>query len=87
VDYWAIPATTGSYIGVVCEAQTTGSGVRGLTAELRDPNEQLVASSADVGQGLDLSSIVGSTGTYYLRLASTESLDALPWTRCVVVVG
>jgi hypothetical protein len=87
VDYWAIPTTTGSYIGVVCEAQTTGSGVRGLTAELRDPNEQLVASGADVGQGLDLSSIVGSTGTYYLRLASTESLDALPWTRCVVVVG
>jgi hypothetical protein len=87
VDYYAIPAAMGSYIGVVCEGQTTGSGVRGLTAELRDSNDQRLAASADVDQGLDLSAIVGEAGTYYLRLSSQAVGEALPWVRCALVSG
>lgn len=87
VDYFAIPAAAGGYIGVVCESQTTGSGVRGLTAELRDPTDQRLAASADVDQGLELSSIVGGAGTYYLRLSAAAAAEALPWVRCAVVTG
>ncbi|HEX5661694.1 MAG TPA: hypothetical protein VFX59_31100 [Polyangiales bacterium] len=87
VDYYAIPAAQGAYIGVICEGQSTGSGVRGLTAELLDPNEQRLAASADVDRGLDVSAIVGEAGTYYLRLAATATTDALPWVRCAVVTG
>jgi hypothetical protein len=87
VDYYAIPAATGAYVGAICEGQTTGSGVRGLTAELLDPNQQRVAASADVDQGLDLGAIVGEGGTYYLRLSAAANAEALPWVRCVLITG
>ncbi|MET0284196.1 MAG: PPC domain-containing protein [Polyangiales bacterium] len=87
VDFYAVPAAAGAYIGAICEGQTTGSGVRGLTAELLDPNLQRVAASADVDQGLDLSAIVGGAGTYYLRLSATANAEALPWVRCVLITG
>ncbi len=87
VDYYAIPAQQGGFIGVVCEAQTSGSGVRGLVGELRGPNDERMGASADVDQGLQLNAIVGAAGTYYLRLSSAGVADALPWVRCAVVTG
>jgi Bacterial pre-peptidase C-terminal domain len=87
VDYFAVPVDAGGYIGVICEAQTTGSGVRGLSAELRDANDEPIADSADVGRGLELSSIVGPAGTYYVRLSSAATVAAQPWVRCAIVSG
>jgi hypothetical protein len=87
VDYYRVPAQAGQQILFNCEGESSGSGVRGLRAELRDDSDLVLGSQmndVDFRYGAD------RTGDYFLHLSSTTpagDANALePWVRCVVIV-
>jgi hypothetical protein len=90
IDYFKFDVTQDQYISVICEAESAGSGVRELRAELRTETDKLLtAASERPTEKLQIDNLqVMLTGTYYLRLSSkTPKSDAAePWTRCVVTV-
>jgi hypothetical protein len=93
VDYFKIDALAMESILVVCEGESGGSGVRGLTAEVRDDTDQPIASASETSiANLQIERTqVTRAGTYYLRLSSTTPAAAadsiVPWTRCALMVG
>jgi hypothetical protein len=91
IDYFKFQVSQDQYISVICEAESAGSGVRDLRAELRnDADKLLTAASETATDKLQIDNLqVMLSGTYYLRLSSkTPKSDAAePWTRCVVTVS
>jgi len=95
IDYFKVDAMALDSILAVCEGESGGSGVRGLTAELRDDADQVLATATETGiANLQIERTqVDHDGTYYLRLTSStpEVIDGdgavLPWARCAVIVG
>lgn len=93
VDYFKLDATENETITVLCEAESGGSGVHGLLAEVRDADDQVLGTASETAiTNLQIERVlVPSTGTYYLRLASeTPKLDTgsvSPWARCAVIAG
>jgi hypothetical protein len=93
VDYFKVEAAAMESILAVCEGESGGSGVRGLTAELRDDADQAIASGTETSSAnLQIERTrVTRAGTYYLRLSSTTpaaGVDTItPWTRCALIVG
>jgi hypothetical protein len=86
-DYYAVSGKGGQLLGFGCEGETTGSGVRGLHADLVDTQQHVLASMLD--ESGDLASYaLTQDGPVYLRLSSdtppatADSVDA--WTRCVL---
>jgi hypothetical protein len=91
VDYYRFELTAGEYVRAGCEAESAGSGVRALSAELRNAADEKVASASETPlENLALDPVqVTTTGTYYLRLSSSmPSLPAVePWARCVLLIN
>lgn len=90
-DYFRFDAASGQVVAIGCEAESAGSGVRGLSAELRDAADSVLASAAEsTTVNLQLPVVrIGAAGTYYLRLSSesAEPAPAIePWTRCSMTV-
>ena len=92
VDYYSFSATKGDYLVLACEGESAGSGVRGLSAELRDPGDQVLASARETAtENLAIDTFeIGEAGTYFVRLSSegqpeTEPIE--PWARCVVLLS
>jgi hypothetical protein len=91
VDYYKFDVTQDEYIAVICQAESAGSGVRSLRAEVRnDTDKMLAAATEGANTKLQIDAMqVMLSGTYYLRLTSKtpEGDGAEPWTRCVVTVS
>jgi hypothetical protein len=91
VDYFKFDVSQDEYIAVICEAESAGSGVRGLRAEVRNDSDKMLASASEGSNAkLQIESLqVMLSGTYYLRLTSKtpEGDGTEPWTRCVVTVS
>ncbi|HEX6246042.1 MAG TPA: PPC domain-containing protein, partial [Polyangiales bacterium] len=91
VDYYRFDLAAKDLVRVSCEAESAGSGVRGLSAEVRDANDQKLAGGAETALANLLTEPVEvpSAGTYYLRLSSatTEPLAIDPWVRCAVLIN
>jgi len=91
VDYYSFSAPEAAHVAVSCEGQSAGSGVRALRAELRDSNDQVLATCIESPtHELNLDSWpLAAAGTYFLRLTSDPAQPpetAEPWVRCVVFV-
>lgn len=100
VDYYRFEASEGEAIRVGCEAESGGSGVRALKAELLDATEKsLAVSKESASESLEVKDVpVPATGTYYLRLsadapasaptANAQGSDVIePWVRCAVIAA
>jgi hypothetical protein len=89
VDYYRVQAEVDQRIYVSCEGEASGSGVRGLVAELRDGTDTLLGNASEVDDGLTLEWIVTKADTYYVRLSSRTGPESEidPWVRCVVFVN
>ena len=91
IDYFKFDVSQDEYIAVICQAESAGSGVRGLRAEVRSDTDKMLASATEgTNTKLQIEAMqVMLSGTYYLRLTSkTPDGDGTePWTRCVVTVS
>jgi hypothetical protein len=91
VEYYSFDAKAQETVIVVCEAESAGSGVRKLHAEVRDADDAVLASAVETATAnLSIEPfLVESTGPHYLRIwsesASASAID--PWVRCAVNVG
>ena len=91
VDYYRIDVNPDEHVMVVCEAESGGSGVRGLHAEVLDASQhKLVAADEPSTENLHIADApVKQAGTYYLRLSGTTPKDGEarvdPWVRCAVI--
>jgi hypothetical protein len=96
VDYFRFEPVKGEHVTVVCEAESVGSGVRGLRVEVLDPsNQSLAVGTEDSTTDLLIESLpIDLTGTHYLRLSSETpapndgqtSADVIePWARCELI--
>jgi hypothetical protein len=71
VDYFLFPVDVGEELSVACGAQSSGSGVRGLTVEVRDRNDATIQTQLEGADGVFIEPFVPtSTGTYYVRLSA-----------------
>lgn len=91
VDYFSFDARAKETVLAACEAESAGSGVRSLHAEVRDADDAVLASAVETPlDNLFMTPfVVEATGPHYLRIWS-ESASASPiehWVRCVVNVG
>jgi hypothetical protein len=89
-DYFAIDANAGDYVSVVCGGESTGSGVRGLQAELLDDEGVLGSAAETIDANLMIESGIASTGPVYLHLwGDDDAIDPeiRPWVRCGIEVG
>ena len=91
VDYFMIETMGLESIAAVCEGESGGSGVRGLSLELRDDTDQVLATATEgATTNLELEPVmVDPPGKYYVRLSSTtpaaDESSAQPWARCAVL--
>jgi hypothetical protein len=90
VDYFAFEQPSAGFVTAACEAESGGSGVQGLHAELRDADDAVLAQADETAEtNLLIDSVqVTQPGTYYLRLSSATkagAADVEPWVRCVII--
>jgi hypothetical protein len=92
VDYYGFEVAEDYQVLVACEAESGGSGVYGLRAEVRDERDKVLAFAVeDASHNLLIDKVSLTTaGMRYLRLSSNtvarpDSVE--PWVRCVVNVG
>jgi hypothetical protein len=89
-DYFAFQTMPGDVVDVICEGESAGSGVRGLKAEILDPQDAVLGDATEtLAAGLVLSKVqTAEPGTHYLRLSSEtpDGAEAAPaWVRCAVI--
>lgn len=87
-DYYLVMGTRGQLFGFSCEGESSGSGVRGLRAELVDAQGRVLVAMSQEG-GTDLTTYgLTEDGPVYLKLSSTTppaSADSVEsWVRCVL---
>ncbi len=85
VDYFSFEIRMNEAVSVACGAESSGSGVRGLSVELRDRGDAVLVSDEEGPTGALIQSFVPtSTGTLYLRLsAGTPAADVTSrFVRC-----
>ncbi|MET0389635.1 MAG: PPC domain-containing protein [Polyangiales bacterium] len=96
VDHYRFDANKGEHIIVGCEGESSGSGVRGLQAELLDaPSHSLIKAREPQTERLLIDNFeVQLTGTHYLKLTSdtpppknADDDQVEPWVRCAIIVG
>jgi hypothetical protein len=91
VDYYRFELVSGDRVRVACEAESAGSGVRGLTAEIRNASDERLATASETSlENLAVEPLeVQAAGTYHLRLSSlagsTAPID--PWVRCAILIN
>jgi hypothetical protein len=90
VDYYSFDLAAGNAISVACGSASSGSGVIGLRAEIRDTEDSVVRGTDEADGDLRMRDITGlAAGTYYLRLSATGQMDDVigNWARCGVHTG
>jgi hypothetical protein len=92
VDYFRFDLKAQDTVRASCESESGGSGVRQLRAELRNRQDQSIASATEsVRENLMLTQVqVEQADTYYLRLAASSDQLASPiahWVRCAVLIN
>lgn len=91
VDYYGFDVMAGRTVSIACGSRRSGSGVLGLTAELRDATDAVLATGTETATEnafVDAFAVAGA-GRYYLRVSST-GLDADvtgTWVRCGVTAA
>jgi len=90
VDYFSFEALPGDTLAVTCNASSEGSGLVSLRAELRGPDDTLLAHALETStEALEIEGApVARAGTHYLRLSSGLQRWGLEgdWARCVLSV-
>jgi hypothetical protein len=91
VDYFLFDMMPGEQLSVACGAESRGSGVRGLTVEVRDRNDAIVKSTAEIpADGVSIEAFVPtSTGAHSIRLSAgmPESEVTSRFVRCGLRAG
>ncbi len=92
VDVFSFSVPAGQQVSVYCGAQSSGSGLRGLSAKLvsADDTELASASPETPTDGASIRAFrPTAAGTYYLRLtaASQDAVVVGDYVRCGVVVA
>lgn len=91
VDYFSFDVMAGRTVSVACGSRTAGSGVIGLTAELRDSTDAVLATATetDAMNAFIDSFAVSGAGTYYLRITKTSQDPEVTgdWVRCGVTAA
>ncbi|HKP56806.1 MAG TPA: PPC domain-containing protein [Polyangiales bacterium] len=91
VDYFTFDVAAGEQVTLACEAQSGGSGVRGLHVEVRNAADQSLASAfEELDSNVLLDGFIAEQdGPLWLRLnnVASDASEILPWTRCVVLAG
>jgi hypothetical protein len=86
VDHFAFDVPIGRTVTIFCGSRSRGSGLLGLTAELRSGADAVLASAAemDPAPALIEAHTVPAPGRYYLRIASTGMDPEVTgdWVRC-----
>jgi len=86
VDYFALEVMAGRRLSVACGSRRDGSGVLGLTAEVRNAMDMVLTSSTESAtEDLFIDGFaVPAAGTYYIRLAGTGQDPEVTgdWVRC-----
>jgi hypothetical protein len=90
VDYFSFEALPGETLAVTCNASSEGSGLVDLRAELRGPDDTLLAHALESAtEALEIAEApVARAGTHYLRLSSGLQRWGLEgdWARCVLTI-
>ena len=91
IDYFSFSVMAGEVVTIACGAQFNGSGVTGLTVDLRGSDDSVVQSTMEsLTEDLLLQNVaVPAPGTYALRLTKTGQLADVTgdWARCGVHMG
>jgi hypothetical protein len=93
VDYFSFDVADGEIIYVSCGSRSVGSGVMGLTAEVRDDTDTVVDMQLeDPSDGIFIDGSMSTppgAGTYYLRLTATGQDAEITgaFVRCGVSAG
>jgi hypothetical protein len=91
VDYFSFDAKAQETVLVACEAESAGSGIRSLHAEVRDADDAVLASAVEtpIANLFMTPFVVDATGPHYLRIWSESASDSPieHWVRCVVNAG
>ena len=86
VDYFSFSVMAGREVSISCGSRTSGSGVVGLVAELRDGTEAVLGTSTETAtENAFIDAVaVPAAGTYYLRItkASQDAAVTGDWVRC-----
>lgn len=91
VDIYSFPVTAGQQVSAYCGAQSSGSGVRGLSAAIISEDGTVLAMGTETA--IDGASVPGvapsPAGTYYLRLQalSQDAEVAGAFVRCGIVTA
>lgn len=90
VDYFSFEAQAGETLAVTCNASSEGSGLVSLRAELRGPDDTLLAHALETStEALEIEAApVARSGTHYLRLSSGLQRWGLEgdWARCMLAI-
>ena len=94
VDYYRFELTASAQMFAICEAESGGSGVRGLTATLIDAAERPLRAQQEPSETNLLLDVVrvDKAGTYFLKLQAEapakRGVDTIePWVRCAVTAA
>ena len=88
IDYFSFTVMAGEAVTIACGSQFSGSGVTGLTVDLRGMDDSVVRTAMEtLTEDLVLQDVtVPAPGTYSLRLTKTGQLADVTgtWVRCGV---
>jgi len=87
VDYVAFDATSALAIEAYCVANSSGSGLIGMTAQIRDSSDTILSTATE--PGLDfLDTTLPAAGRYYFRLSAAEQDPEVSgnWVRCNISI-
>jgi hypothetical protein len=88
VDYFSFEVLDGEVVTAACGANTSGSGVRDLSMEIRDASDTMLVSATEAppSNAFISDAMITAAGTYYLRLAkgSQDPEVTGTWVRCAV---
>ncbi len=91
VDYYSYDVAAGEQLSVACGAATSGSGVRGLTVEVRDASDAVLTMQAETltDDVFIEDAMTTGAGTYYIRLSKTgqDAEVTSTWVRCGIRSG
>ena len=90
-DFFSIDVRAAEWVSVLCEAESGGSGVRGLHAELIDDTGVLGSGDETVDENLDIPlTQIPEAATVYLRMftdGDSDGTEIEPWARCAINTG
>jgi len=87
VDYVGFDVPGSLFVEAQCVARGSGSGLVGMTYELRSATDEVLASAVEPGGGL-LTVKMPEAGRYYFRVTATGQDPAVAgnWVRCSIAI-